>query len=126
MQRVSLLIILFAIALGLHCQKQKSQSVPRKHNITIVYYAIPGWPTCKRVTAMVHGLEKEYHSRLKSIILDATLPDSKMELQSYGLGSHGMFIYDESGKMVRAIAGHNISELLLRQLVDSLLQKTPN
>jgi len=69
----------------------------------------------------VHGLEKEYSGKLTSEILDATTPENKAKIQSYGFGTHGMVIFDDHGIEQNKLDGHLMQETVIRQAVKEVM-----
>ncbi len=87
----------------------------------IVYYAIPGWPFCAKVTTIVNGLETEYNDSLECEILDATTPESVEQIKGYGFGDHGLVIFDGEGNVQKKMDGHLMQEPQIRQALKEVM-----
>ena len=66
----------------------------------------------------MNGLEKEYQGELKCEILDASTPESKAQIDSYGFGTHGLVVFDGKGNLKQKIDGHKMSEKEIRSAVN--------
>ena len=89
----------------------------------IVYFSIPGWPYCKKVTTIVNGLEKEYNGAVKVKELSATTPESRKMIASYGLTTHGMLIFNEKDELVKKLDGHFLDEPEIRSAIEEVIKK---
>ncbi len=87
----------------------------------IVYYAIPGWPFCAKVTTIVNGLEEQYTGKLECEILDATTPESVEQIKGYGFGNHGLVIFDGEGNVQKKMDGHMMQEPQIRQALKEVM-----
>ena len=87
----------------------------------IVYYALPGWPFCAKITTIVNGLEEQYTGKLECEILDATTDESKAQIKAYGFGNHGMVIFDGEGNVQKKMDGHLMQEPKIRQALQEVM-----
>ncbi|NIV91226.1 hypothetical protein GWN42_00100 [candidate division KSB1 bacterium] len=62
----------------------------------------------------MNGLEQEYAGVLECEIRDATTPESKEQIQSYGFDTHGMVLMDENGNVQKKMDGHLMKEPAIR------------
>ena len=74
------------------------------------------------MTAIVHGLEREYGDRVGATIENATKPENAARIQNeFGFKSHGLVIYDKSGVLKEKLDGHLLKEPEIRSALDRVL-----
>jgi hypothetical protein len=74
------------------------------------------------VTAIVHGLEREYGDRVSATIENATKPANAERLRNeFGFRSHGLVIYDKSGQVREKLDGHLLKEPEIRSALERVL-----
>ncbi len=116
------------IAFNLACSSKTEEKPAVEETATvalkpakIVYYSIPGWPFCAKVTTIVNGLETEYKGNLECEILDATTPESVEQIKGYGFGNHGLVIFDGEGNVQKKMDGHMMQEPQIRQALKEVM-----
>ena len=87
-------------------QTEMSESAPRELQAKIVYYSMPGWPHCAKVTTIVNSLEKEFNGALQCEVLDAFTPENKEKIKGYGFDNHGLVVFDANGNVKKKMNGH--------------------
>lgn len=74
------------------------------------------------MTAIVHGLEREYGERVGATIENATKPANAARIRSeFGFRSHGLVIYGKSGELKEKLDGHLLQEPEIRSALERAL-----
>lgn len=104
-------------------QDETKSNTSQEIKAKLIYFSIPGWPYCKKVSTIVNGLEDEYNGTLKVEELPTTNPESKKLITQYQLTTHGMLIFDEKGNLVKKLDGHFLEESEIRTAVKEVVGK---
>ena len=74
------------------------------------------------MTAIVHGLEREFGDRVSVRIEDATKPENASRIRDeYGFRSHGLVITGKTGVVVEKLDGHMLQEPQIRSALEKTL-----
>jgi hypothetical protein len=74
------------------------------------------------VTAIVHGLEREYGDRVGVTIENATTSANAERIRNeFGFKSHGLVVYDKSGQLKEKLDGHLLKEPEIRSALERVL-----
>lgn len=69
----------------------------------------------------MNGLEENSNGSIRVDVLDATAPESKTQIKSYGFRNHGMVIFDGKDQLKWKKDGHLIEEAEIRDAVQSVV-----
>ena len=116
----------FSILYHLACsgsseQTEMSESTTQELQAKIVYYALPGWPHCAKVTTIVNSLEKEFQGALQCEVLDALTAENKEKIKGYGFDNHGLVVFDAHDNIKKKMNGHLMREPEIRAALSEVM-----
>ena len=75
---------------------------------------------CSKITVIVNDLKKTHGGKIEIVTTKVGAGDSREEIKSAKLKTHGIVARDKNGKLVAAVEGHNYGKDKVLEVVKKL------